>query len=621
MPTYDESGNAFNIGPRLASGGEGTIFRLTDQDGFCLKQYHAAPDAAKVEKLKWLRAKSATLSKIAALPVSLGFSDQRLSCVTGIFIPFIGGQEIYELYGTRSRLQYFPNAKFNFLIRAAHNLAVAFDELHSAGIIVGDVNEQNIKVLPDATVRFIDSDSFQVTVASKVFTSDVGTPIWTPPELHGVTLTGFARSVNHDFFGLAQLVFLLLFTGRHPFSGRPRSNRQLQPDEAIREYAFAFAPDNLGSLLLPPPGCATLGSLPQEIQHLFFRAFLRGAEQPGRRPTAKEWATHLDHLSKNLVTCSRSNHVFWRGASSCPWCAVVLETGVDMFPAPSGHTFAGTGADIRDNSYIARLSSVRQHAFAVQNPPVTDGLTPQPLPAEPSGIWHSLHKTFSSTGWRKSWIGPELDKFRTILASSEATLRQSLLEQQTAIAAYQQEFGRLRMLLQSIVHKLANPMEVRGVIERAAANERREMEMKAFLQTRLIRHASIPDVGSGRKASLLSYGIETAADVTSAAVSRVSGFGSALTKRLTEWRRQCESKFVFDAAQPLSFTFKQEVERRYSESIKTLKEEAARIEASLHKTQHNCSERLRVATAKGMQSARQRDQMKVNIAWFEKNLS
>jgi DNA-binding helix-hairpin-helix protein with protein kinase domain len=326
------------------------------------------------------------LKKVAALPVSLAFSDQQQNHVTGIFLPFIGGQEIYELYGTRSRLQYFPTAKFNFLIRAAYNLAVAFCELHKAGIIVGDVNEQNIKVLPDATVRFIDCDSFQVTIESKVYTSDVGTPMWTPPELHGITLTGYSRSVNHDLFGLAQLVFLLLFTGRHPFSGRPRSNRQLQPDEAISEYAFAFAPENLGSPLLPPPGCATLSSLPEEIQFLFFRAFLRGSEKPDGRPSAMEWATHLDYLSKNLGSCAHSNHVFWLGTSSCPWCAVVLETGVDMFPPPIGHTLGSAGADIRDNGNLSQFLNVRPHAFFIQHPPVIDGLPPHPLPIEPDGI-------------------------------------------------------------------------------------------------------------------------------------------------------------------------------------------------------------------------------------------
>jgi len=42
--------------------------------------------------------------------------------------------------------------------------------------------------------------------------------------------------VSHGFHGLAQLIFLLLFAGRHPFSGVPKGPRQLLPEEAIREY-------------------------------------------------------------------------------------------------------------------------------------------------------------------------------------------------------------------------------------------------------------------------------------------------------------------------------------------------------------------------------------------------
>jgi ABC-type transporter MlaC component len=93
-----------------------------------------------------------------------------------------------------------------------------------------------------------------------------------------------------------------------------------------------------------------------------------------------------------------------------------------------------------------------------------------------------------------------------------------------------------------------------------------------------------------------------------------------LTARLNNWRRQCESKFVFDAKQPFTSTFRQEVERRYSERIECLKKEAAKIKASMQTKQQNCSELLRIALVQGTQSALQRDQMKANITLIERNL-
>jgi len=44
-----------------------------------------------------------------------------------------------------------------------------------------------------------------------------------PPELQGRPLHGIVRTVDHDSFGLAVIIFQLLFMGRHPFSGTRRS--------------------------------------------------------------------------------------------------------------------------------------------------------------------------------------------------------------------------------------------------------------------------------------------------------------------------------------------------------------------------------------------------------------
>src|SRR5215469_16889162 len=174
---FDEKKVAFRLGKQLARGGQGTIFYIEDLQTHCLKIYHDHPNAQHVQKLRLLRAKSCDLGKVAALPVSVAFADDGLSKPVGIFLPLVKGHEIYELYGTRARLQHFPKANFKFLVHAAYNLATAFDELHENRIVIGDENEQNIKVLPDATICFIDCDSFQVNDGNTVHTCDVGTPI------------------------------------------------------------------------------------------------------------------------------------------------------------------------------------------------------------------------------------------------------------------------------------------------------------------------------------------------------------------------------------------------------------------------------------------------------------
>src|SRR5215468_6493413 len=51
---------------------------------------------------------------------------------------------------------------------------------------------------------------------------------------------------------------------------------------------------------------------------------------------------------------------------------------------------------------------------------------------------------------------------------------------------------------------------------------------------------------AGRKATLESYGIETAADLDKKRILAVPGFGPAMAEKLLEWRRSIERKFRFD---------------------------------------------------------------------------
>ena len=128
MTVYDESKTPFKLSERLASGGQGVVWRIQGNDSYLFKHYHEKPSEHDTAKHKLLRAQAASLSKVAALPISLGFSNAKLNQQIGVFLPYVDGFEIFELYGPRSRIKKFPNANFKFLIRVAYNLAVAFEE-------------------------------------------------------------------------------------------------------------------------------------------------------------------------------------------------------------------------------------------------------------------------------------------------------------------------------------------------------------------------------------------------------------------------------------------------------------------------------------------------------------
>jgi DNA-binding helix-hairpin-helix protein with protein kinase domain len=618
---FDETGRVFPLGCQFASGGQGVIYRLKETETLCVKAYHEKPDLRQRQKLKLLRSHADALANVAALPKSMAFADAALAEPIGIIIPFVRGHEIHELYGTRARLHHFPKANFKFQVHAAYNLALVFDELHKNGIIIGDISEQNIKVLPDATVRLIDCDSFQVSEGEVVYTSDVGTPLWTPPELQGRDLTGLSRTRNHDLFGLAQLIFLLCFAGRHPFAGVPRGSRQLSPEAAIGEFAFVFAPEHLGLPLAPPPGCPPFSALPPELRQLFSRAFLPGAELPGGRPTAAEWKDGLEKFLKNLTVCElHPTHVFWKQAPACPWCTVIREAEVDLFPHRS-EPGSDTGFFYsQDGAYVTQLRNLRPHPFKIQAPPAFAELAPEPLPHPPGGVWNSLQKTVDLGNWKKNWLSAPVETNRQALADAEALLKSSLATQHALVAEYNQEFIKLRSSMLPVLRLLSKPANIQREIETALGNERRQYQLQEFMGDLLLREAVIPGVGLGDKAVLQSHGIESAGDISAAALGKIQGFGENQKTQLLAWHNTCQGSFKYDLARPISGLLRVEIERQTQERMATLKAEATEFKTKFGELQTICNARLRMAQVQAEQASRQRDQARANLAFLEEEL-
>jgi hypothetical protein len=77
---------------------------------------------------------------------------------------------------------------------------------------------------------------------------------------------------------------------------------------------------------------------------------------------------------------------------------------------------------------------------------------------------------------------------------------------------------------------------------------REARQRDTFLDCFTIRRASIPGIGPAKTATLASYGVETAADVTAAKVRVVPGFGEALTAKMLAWRRGHEATFRYNPA-------------------------------------------------------------------------
>jgi hypothetical protein len=81
--------------------------------------------------------------------------------------------------------------------------------------------------------------------------------------------------------------------------------------------------------------------------------------------------------------------------------------------------------------------------------------------------------------------------------------------------------------------------------------QHRQLQLQEFLDRFEVDRATIPNIGPGRKQTLSSYGIETAADISESRVTKVPGFGPVYCARLMDWRDSIVARFRFDPTKPI----------------------------------------------------------------------
>ena len=334
MPTYyDSKGNAHVLTEEIGRGGEGTVYFCQEDLKVVAKIYHEPITAEKAEKLRWMAEnKNGRLLKAAAWVVDVLY-DKPDGDVVGFLMPNVKAKEIHELYSLKSRRVYFPEATWHFLVHTAANVARAFYGLHKNEHVMGDVNHGNCVVLADGTVKLIDCDSFSIKTDKMRYRCDVGVTTHLAPELQGVTLSEVEREKKHDNFGLAVIIFQLLFLGRHPFSGNYIGEKDKTLEECITEYRFAYGDNTEVTKVRQPPGTLSLTEISPRVATFFERAF-SGED----RPHPQEWVEALEDLSNNLEQCAmHPGHHFFNELTNCPWCKIEEKTGLMLFPFITGN--------------------------------------------------------------------------------------------------------------------------------------------------------------------------------------------------------------------------------------------------------------------------------------------
>jgi DNA-binding helix-hairpin-helix protein with protein kinase domain len=586
------SGYGYSLGQQIGAGGNGVVYAVARRPELAAKIHKHALSTHEIEKLDILvRGATPELLSVAAWPNDCLKSNTGQ--IVGYVMPrIVEARPLYELYSPRARVQHFPSVDFRFLVHASANVARLFAAVHSAGFIVGDVNHSNVLVRSNAMVAAVDCDSFQVGDGAR-FPCLVGTELFVPPELLGAALGATWRTANHDAFGLAVLIFHLLFMGRHPFAGRYLGEGEMPIERAIAESRFAYSRDTQRTQMAPPPYSPPMDAVGQRVMELFECAFHADGARGGR-PSPETWVEALGALKAALVACRAVPWHYHLSKQPCPWCTIEQPTRTKLFGGVIKIAVAG----------IADLETLWARYLALADPG-----PPRPLPKASEWIRPpTVPKRWTLWCSRTLRVSTALIAFFAIdllspldLTKSWTEIGRQMVDDKTQFAVYASiyiliianwlivRFGRKLPPRLSLPRRwtrwraanaawhlataawLSQPeppdlSDLRPPIEAlkkdldalAADRERRirlcaapepETEQRSrYLATFRVEAAKLANIGLARCAVLRSWGIDTAADVHADKIADIPGFGKNLTDRLLIWRDIKEKAFVYNSA-------------------------------------------------------------------------
>lgn len=569
-PAIRDSKGPLSLGKLIGRGGEGAVYEIAGDSSRVAKIHHHPKPELGPKIAAMMPLKTDKLLTLAAWPLDVAFSPKG-DCV-GLILPRVSGhKDVHNLYSPRSRKTEFPSADWRFLVRTAANTARAFAAIHDVGCVIGDVNHGGVLVSDKATVRLIDCESFQFSSGGKNYLCEVGVPTFTPPELQGKPFRSVVRTPNHDNFGLAVLIFHLLYMGRHPFAGRFLGRGDMGLEQAITEFRFAYGAQRAAFQMEPPPNVPALAIASQPVAQLFERAMAPASTRPGARPTSREWVSTLETLEKQIKPCHvNPSHHHFSGLDHCPWCHLEAATGAVLF-----NFVIKTGPQVA----VGEINAVWARIIAIPSP------GPAPEIAQWKNIAASPEARASGNGRRTKaffghggmivaflvllaaapkailliaigaffiwpainrWVASKeaLEKFRDAERTAES--RWKTLKERWDQDATDQRFATQLLQLQHERDELQNLPNVRQRRYQELERTKEKQQKQRFLESFQIDRAKISGVGPSRKVMLESYNIETAWDVDEKRVMRVPGFGPALTGEMVKWRRSVEAKFRFD---------------------------------------------------------------------------
>jgi DNA-binding helix-hairpin-helix protein with protein kinase domain len=319
----------------------------------------------------------------------------------------------------------------------------------------------------------------------------------------------------------------------------------------------------------------------------------------------------LDRLRVSLKACSNPFHKYYNALSRCPLCEIEAKSGIILF----NYTGVIAGREKLFN-ITAVINEIRNVQGPGKLPPISSN-TPVKLNPDKEYLSYRNKRTIKRALSSITIIAGASGIFFTgidsagvlliiistltiagsIAASGAAESRKMLKKARTALYdagkemdicmnqwnsdASDSRFYNLRSELLKLVDQY-NELAAKGQKMVSEAEENiRKYQLEKFLDSFRIYDANIEKINHTRKATLQSYGIETAADIDPRYIAIIPGFSSKCVNNLLEWRSKVESRFVFNPNKGVDRFQLAEIHKKINEEKFKLENELSKGAAEL----------------------------------------
>jgi len=287
---HTRDGTKVLLAAELASGGEGTVFQ-TNQTGLVCKIYHERKlTVGKKNKVELMTTRQIPDSTICWPKEPVYDAD---GVFRGFLMPHARGEPLARgLFIPKAWQEKHPEWTRRESVRLALTILRKIKNLHAINVLLGDINPFNILVVDPDTAYFVDCDSYQV----EGFPCPVGSINFVAPEIQGKDFREFLRTVEHELFAVATLLFMIMVPGKSPYSHQGGTDGA----DNIRKMHFPYPfKERRAENIAMGPWRFCWSHLSPKLKEAFYRSFHRDYRNYSRI-TVDEWISLFEEYKRIL---------------------------------------------------------------------------------------------------------------------------------------------------------------------------------------------------------------------------------------------------------------------------------------------------------------------------------